>query len=229
MAALINRFMKIKYIVLTILLTILLILLFFTGWDILHRILFPRRGSWIGNLQLYMWTGIGIVAFLVVKHFIKGNLQWFETFTHELVHTIVSILLFRKIHSFKANGNNGLITTSGNKKTLVFVDLAPYCLPFYTHLLLAFRSIATNQFLWCVDMIIGVSIAFHVNCFIKQTASYQPDINKRPLYFSYTYIATALLFNFCVILVSYWSSKNIFTALLYVIMSIIEIFKYVCI
>lgn len=216
---------NIKYIILTLIIGILLIFILFTGWDILRRILFPRRGSWIGNLQLYMWTGIGIVAFLVVKRFIKENLQWFETFTHELVHTIVSILLFRRIHSFKANGDNGLITTSGNEKTLVFVDLAPYCLPLYTYLLLAFRAIATSQFLWFVDIIIGISIAFHANCFIKQTGSYQSDINKRPLYFSYTYIATALLFNFCVIIVSYWSSKNVFTAFWYVILNIIEIFK----
>ena len=216
---------NIKYIILTLIIGILLIFILFIGWDILRRILFPRRGTWIGNLQLYMWTGIGIVAFLVVKRFIKENLQLFETFTHELVHTIVSILLFRRIHSFKANGDNGLITTSGNEKTLVFVDLAPYCLPLYTYLLLAFRAIATSQFLWCVDIIIGISIAFHANCFIKQTGSYQSDINKRPLYFSYTYIATALLFNFCVILVSFWSSKNVFTAFWHVIMNIIEIFK----
>lgn len=216
---------NVKYIILTLTIGILLILILYTGGDILRRILFPKRGSWIGNLQLYMWTGIGIVAFLVVKRFIKENLQWFETFTHELAHTIVSILLFRRIHSFKANGDNGVIMTSGNENTLVFVDLAPYCLPFYTYLLLAFRAIATSQFLWCVDIIIGISIAFHVNCFIKQTGSYQPDINKRPLYFSYTYIATALLFNVCVILVSYWSSKNVFTAFWYAIMNIIEIFK----
>ena len=208
---------KAKYILLTLLLALILILLLLTGWDIISRIFFPKRESWIGNLQLYMWTGIGVVVFLVGKRFLKENLLWFETFTHELAHTIVSILLFRKIHSFKANGDNGLIMTSGNEKTLVFVDLTPYCLPFYTYLLLAFRAIATSQFLWCLDIIIGISFAFHVGCFIKQTGSYQPDINKRPLYFSYTYIATTLLFNLCVVLVSYWSTKNVFTAFWYVI------------
>lgn len=214
---------KVKYILLTLLLALILIILSLTGWEIISRIIFPKQGTCIGNLQLYMWTGIGIVIFLIGKRFLKENLQWFETFTHELAHTIVSILLLRRIHSFEANNDNGLIMTSGNGNTLVFVDLAPYCLPYYTYLLLAFRAIATTQFLWCFDIIIGISIAFHVDCFIKQTGSYQPDINKRPLYFSYTYIATALLFNLCVILVSYWSSKNVFTAFWYVIKNMGEL------
>lgn len=212
-----------KYLIFTLLLVFIMILLLLTGWDIIGRILFPKRGTWIENLQLYMWTGLGFVVFLVGKRFLKENLLWFETFTHELAHTIVSILLFRKIHSFKANGDNGLIMTSGNEKTLVFVDLAPYCLPIYTYLLLAFRAISTNQFLWYLDIIIGITIAFHVGCFIKQTGGYQPDINKRPLYFSYTYIATALLFNLCVVLVSYWSTKNVFTAFWYVIKNMGEL------
>lgn len=208
---------KIAYIGFTLLIAAIFVLLFIEGIDIVRHIIFPKRGSWIGNLQLYMWTGIGISIFLIGKRFLKENLQWFETFTHELAHTIVSILMLRRIHSFEANNDNGLIMTSGNGKTLVFVDLAPYCLPYYTYFLLVFRAIATSQFLWCIDIIIGISIAFHIGCFIKQTGNYQPDINKRPLYFSYTYIATALLFNLCVILVSYWSTKNVFTAFWYVI------------
>lgn len=214
---------RLAYIGFTLLMAAIFVLLFIEGIDIVRHIFFPKRGSWIGNLQLYMWTGIGILFFVVVQRFLKENLQWFETFTHELAHTIVSILLLRRIHSFEANNNNGLIMTSGNGKTLVFVDLAPYCLPIYTFLLLAIRAIVTSQFLWCIDLIIGISLAFHVRCFFKQTGSYQPDINKHPLYFSYTYIATALLLNLCVILVSYWSTKNFFTAFWYVIKNMGEL------
>ena len=110
-----------------------------------------------------------------------------------------------------------MMMSSGSDKTLVFVDLAPYCLPIYTYVLLFIRSITTGQFLWCIDTMIGISLAFHISCFKKQIGSYQSDINKRPLYFSYTYIATALLFNACVFLVSFWNTKNVFTALWYVI------------
>lgn len=207
---------KTKYVLFTILLLLLSLAILSTGWSIMTSIFFPKRGSWLGNLQLYQWTAIGIILFLVVKRFLKENLMWFETFTHELTHTLIAILFFRKIHSFEAKNNSGQIMTSGNDNTLVFVDLAPYCLPIYTFILLAIRSICYSPFLWCIDIIIGISIAFHINTFKKQIGNYQTDINKRPLYFSYTYITTVLLFNLCVVIVSYWSTKNVFTALWFV-------------
>lgn len=207
---------KAKYLLLTLLLAGFLVLLLLTGWDIISRILLPKHGTWHSNLQLYQWVALGTVIFTIGKRFLKENLQWFETFTHELTHTIVSILLFRRIHSFEANNDNGLIMTSGNGKTLVFVDLAPYCLPIYTYGLLACRAITTHQFLWCIDLVIGISIAFHLHCFKKQIGNYQTDIKKRPLFFSYTYIAVSLVFNLCVIFVSFWSTKNVFTAFWFV-------------
>ena len=207
---------KTKYVLFTILLLLLSLAILATGWSIMTSIFFPKRGSWLGNLQLYQWTAIGIILFLVVKRFLKENLMWFETFTHELTHTLIAILFFRKIHSFEAKNNSGQIMTSGNDNTLVFVDLAPYCLPIYTFILLAIRSICYSPFLWCIDIIIGISIAFHINTFKKQIGNYQTDINKRPLYFSYTYITTVILFNLCVVIVSYWSTKNVFTALWFV-------------
>jgi hypothetical protein len=207
---------KIKYILLALLLVIISLAILVTGWSIISNIFFPKHGSWIGNLQLYQWTAIGIIAFYISKRFLKENLRWFETFTHELTHTLIAILFFRRIHSFEAKNDSGLIMSSGNDKTLVFVDLAPYCLPIYTYILLAFRSICYSPFLWCIDIIIGVSIAFHISTFKNQIGNYQTDINKRPLYFSYTYITTALLFNFCVVIVSYWSTKNVFTAFWFV-------------
>jgi len=207
---------KTKYVLFTILLLLLSLAILATGWSIMTSIFFPKRGSWLGNLQLYQWTAIGIILFLVVKRFLKENLMWFETFTHELTHTLIAILFFRKIHSFEAKNNSGQIMTSGNDNTLVFVDLAPYCLPIYTFILLAIRSICYSPFLWCIDIIIGISLAFHINTFKKQIGNYQTDINKRPLYFSYTYITTALLFNLCVVIVSYWSTKNVFSAFWFV-------------
>ncbi len=215
-----------KYIILTVLFTLLSLAILATIWDVIYSIIHPRYGTWIGNLQLYQWTTIGVVLFFIVKRYIKSNLQWFETFTHELTHTLVAILFLRRIHSFEAKNDSGLITTSGNDKTLIFVDLSPYCFPIYTYILLAFRSICSTTFLWCIDIIIGISIAFHANTWKNQIGNYQTDINKRPLYFSYTYIATAILFNICTIIVAYWSSKNVFTALWYVCKEIIGQFIF---
>ena len=208
---------SLQYIIFSIILTILLALILMVGYDIAIY-LFPKGRPFSWNLPVYQWTGVGIIAFLVLARFFNKNLKWFATFSHELTHTIVSVLLFRKIHSFQAGRGTGEITTSGNSNTLVFVDLAPYCLPIFTYLLLAIRMMLAKDMLMYYDVLIGLSVGFHVYCFKTQTGSYQTDINKHPLYFSYIYIATALLFNLCVILVSYWNGKNVFTAFWYVLM-----------
>ena len=205
-----------QYIVFTTLLVILFFLIVMVGYEIIIY-LFPEGRPLTWNLPVYQWTGIGIVAFFVISRFFNKNLNWFSTFSHELTHTIVSIFLFRKIHSFQAGRGTGEISTSGNSNTLVFVDLAPYCLPIFTYFLLGLRMMLVKNMLMYYDVLIGLSIGFHIYCFKTQTGNYQSDINKHPLYFSYLYIATALLFNLCVILVSYWNDKNVFTAFWYVL------------
>ena len=207
---------SVQYIIFTVLLAVLLLLIVIVGYDILLY-LFPKGRSLTWNLPVYQWTGIGIVSFFVLARFFNSNLNWFCTFSHELSHTIVSILLLRKIHSFQAGRGTGEISTSGNSNTLVFVDLAPYCLPIFTYILLAIRMMLAKEMLMYYDVLIGMSIGFHVYCFKTQTGSYQTDINKHPLYFSYLYIAAVLLFNMCVILVSYWNGKNVFSAFWYVL------------
>ena len=200
----------------TAILVVLIILIGTVGWDIIQY-LFPPTKPWTWNLPVYQWTGVGIVAFMVLSRLFNKNLKWFATFSHELTHTIVSLLMFREIHSFQAGRGTGEIYTSGNRNTLVFVDLAPYCLPIFTYLLLAIRMMMAKDMLMYYDVLIGMSIGFHVYCFRTQTGSYQTDINKHPLYFSYLYIATAQLFNICVIVVSFWNGKNVFTAFWYVL------------
>lgn len=204
------------YYLLTAVLLGILILINLVGWDIINY-LFPKGIPWTWNLPVYQWTGVGILAFMLLSRIFNRNLKWFATFSHELTHTIVSLLMFREIHSFQAGRGTGEIYTSGNRNTLVFVDLAPYCLPIFTYLLLAIRMMMAKDMLMYFDVLVGLSIGFHAYCFRTQTGSYQTDINKHPLYFSYTYIATALLFNVCVIIVSFWNGKNVFTAFWYVL------------
>ena len=218
--------MKIKYYIYSIVLLCLLVTTGMVAYDVIDVVLHPKHGGWTWNLEMYKWTGVGFVAFFVLSFFLNRNLRWMATFSHELTHTIVSILLFRKIHSFNAGTGTGEIYTSGNSHTMIFVDLAPYCLPIFTYFLLAIRMMLMPDMLMYFDILIGISIGFHTFCFWTQTGSYQTDINNHPLFYSYLYIWTARLFNLTVILLSYWHSKNVFTAIWYVITNIWQKFQY---
>ena len=196
--------------VLTIIVLILTIPYFIKICGILF---FPKNVTVLQQLSLYQWVTIGFLAFSVLRCFMNKNIIWLETFSHELTHIVVALLFFRKVHSFHAEEGSGVVYTSGNNGMIVPMALAPYCLPIFTYLMLSIRCILDFHGMWIYDMLIGATLSFHTFCFIHQTGSYQTDINQYPLLFSYAYIYTARVVNFCIIIVSFFPNYNVFTSL----------------
>lgn len=196
-----------------VLLSILLLLAMPYAVKIIKIILFPNRVGLFRQLSIYLWVGVGIAAFAIVYAFIRKNMTWLETFSHELSHIVVALLFFRKVHSFHVEEESGIVYTSGlGQNGLIPMALAPYCLPIFTYLLLALRPLVAFQGLWIIDIVIGLSMAFHIRCFMHQTGKYQTDINQYPLYFSYAYIYVARLVNGCIIAVAFFPHYNVFTS-----------------
>jgi hypothetical protein len=130
--------------------------------------------------------------------FRKGD--WFQTFTHELTHTVVAILFFRKIHGFHADEKGGVMYHSGGRFGDIFISLAPYCFPIFTYIFLFLRIFsAENHILW-FDVFVGFTLAFHISCFTKQTGNHQTDIQRNGYFKSYLFIAVFGLFNASIIL-----------------------------
>ena len=207
----------------TIWTAILIVLLLLTFPHLLHMlgvIFVPRSISVMRQLTVFQWAAAGIALYTAIYQILKhsrstlfNNLLWFETFTHELTHTIVAIMLLREVHSFHTEKSSGFITSSGRVDWLrPIVSLAPYCLPIYTYPLLALRSLMDFHGLWIFDIIIGMTIAFHAVNFWKDTNSRQTDINQFPLKFSYLYIPTALCINLVIIWVAFFPHYNVFTS-----------------
>lgn len=204
---------KTTYIVSMVLLTILLLLTIPYAVKVVGIILFPERIDILRQLSIYQWVGVGIAVFAVIHAVVKKNMVWLETFSHELTHIIVALLFFRRIHSFHAEEGSGVVYTSGEHKyALPPMALAPYCLPIFTYMLLSVRCLMDFHGMWIYDVLIGMTICFHFFCFKNQMGSYQPDINQYPLPFSYLYIATALLINFCIIWVAFFPQYNVYTS-----------------
>ena len=66
------------------------------GWDWRHT------GNYVGLIVGFA----AYVVFLMILTIVKGkhNLNWFMKFTHELTHTLVALVFFRKIHEFVVRG-----------------------------------------------------------------------------------------------------------------------------
>ena len=223
---------KSTYIVSLVLLSILLLLTIPYALKILGIIFFPKHITTLRQLAIYQWVGVGIAAFAVIHAIIKKNMMFFETFSHELTHIVVAFLFFRRIHSFHAEESSGVVYTSGEHQYgIAPMALAPYCLPIFTYLLLSIRCLMDFRGMWIYDVLIGMTICFHFFCFKDQTGNHQPDINQYPLAFSYLYIITALLINFCIILVAFFPQYNVYTSLWRYITTIwynlVDVFRWV--
>lgn len=200
-----NRPSRLYYVVASIILATILVLTLPYLFYILGRILFPGDASVLDQLTVYRWIGVGICVYIVLCFVVKHNFLWIETFSHELTHAFFALILQGRIHSFNANEGYGTMSHSGVCKWgLVPISLAPYCFPLFTYALLSVRHLMDFHGKWIFDVVIGVTIAFHVSCFWKQTGRHQDDIYQNPLMFSYFYIFVAWVVNLCVILVSFF-------------------------
>lgn len=197
------------YIAWTIAMVVLAILMLPYAWDIID-ILFCKTGVSIARqLSIYKWAAIGAGAYVLGYPALKKNITFIETFSHESTHTFFAFLFGRRILSFNAGRRQGEIIHSGTGAySLLPIALAPYCFPLATWLLLPWRCFIVEDMRWCFDIFVGITLAFHITCFVKQTCTYQTDINRYALPFSFAYIVLAHIANFCIIAVAFFPNMN---------------------
>lgn len=225
-----------------VVLALLLALLLHESWVVaVEHVLLPdwkhfewSRLSWPNvfkrfNLGLYWWFTVGIVVYIifrlsVVPRFdgIRYALELKETDSHESLHSFVAMLLGRRVTEKVVKQRTGHIMSSGPEWSHTFTSLAPYTLPLVTYMGLAVRALIAWQSTWLFDIILGITMGFYLVRFANETRTYQTDINRFPTkWFPFLYIAVWTVFNFNVITVSFWSSKNLFTAIWWVLQHLV--------
>lgn len=204
---------KLQIIIRTLVLVLVLLLTLPYARKIFGILFLPKQVGVLQQLSIYKWVGVGIIAYIVIHRIIKKNIEWLETLSHELTHSVVAMLFLRRVHSLYAEEGSGVIYTSGKSSFgHVPMSLAPYTIPLFTFLLLSIRCLMDFHGMWIYDILIGITIGFHFFCFKSQTHSNQTDINQFPLFFSYLYIFTVLLINILIILVAFFPQYNLYTS-----------------
>ena len=146
--------------------------------------------------RVYRWFFLGIIAYLalmgITHTFFAQNLKFFRTFTHELTHTIFTILSLKRVRAFQATSHQGgEIHVVGGGNMLIL--LSPYCIPIFTIFLLLLMPLLQNRFAPYLEFGIGLTYLFHLHNNWLQTSNRQTDITKYPLFTSYSFI---ILFHF---------------------------------
>ena len=159
----------------------------------------------IPNYMKYQYVGMGMAGYFVITLIgvFRKNLEWMRTFSHELTHTVVGMMFLRKIHSFEAGEGSGVMSHSGGFRFgTIPISLAPYCLPIFTYLLLFLRVLGDQSSLYIFDIMIGVTLAFHIGCFRSQIGLHQTDITGVGIFRSALFIVTMWIVNLSVLLLS---------------------------
>lgn len=140
------------------------------GWDWRHT------GNYVGLIAGFA----AYILFLIILTILKSrhNLNWFMKFTHELTHTLVALVFFRKIHEFVVRGRECFVHYDPPKVGYLPITLSPYCIPIYTLMIFPFRFAGDSHYMIIFDALIAFTYAFHVHAFIKQTRLTQNDIEN---------------------------------------------------
>lgn len=140
------------------------------GWDWRHT------GNYVGLIAGFA----AYILFLIILTILRSrhNLNWFMKFTHELTHTLVALVFFRKIHEFVVRGRECFVHYDPPKVGYIPITLSPYCIPIYTLMIFPFRFAGDSHYMIIFDALIAFTYAFHVHAFIKQTRFTQNDIEN---------------------------------------------------
>lgn len=125
---------------------------------------------------LLNWMTYGFILYLVLYvFFLRAKVGFFETFEHELAHTVVALLFFRNIQHFIASKHHGgQMAHLGAGNSLI--ALALYFFPVFTIPFLIIKPFATAAVHQTVDFFLGLTLAFHFASLFKEFGPWQSDI-----------------------------------------------------
>ena len=133
-----------------------------------------KQGNMIGLVCGF--AAYAIFLFFLISPKIRHNLNWFMHFTHELTHTFVALLFFRRIEEFLVSRRDCHVKYQKSRIGYVPITLSPYCIPIYTFMLFPFRYFGAPQYMFVFDVMIAFTYAFYMHSFIKYTRYTQSDI-----------------------------------------------------
>lgn len=155
------------------------------------------------RIKEHYFLAIGLAVFFVsfIIPRIRHNVHWLMNFTHEFTHLFFAFLFFRKIHRFNVDRDDSHVSFSGGWLGYHAITLSPYCVPIFTLALLPWRFTSDQDvYLHVIDILIGITYAFHLCCWIRQTRLYQTDITGPGVVKSLLCITTFHILNFCLVL-----------------------------
>ncbi len=158
------------------------------------RALLLGWNSFLSEWKIFLPVEIGLAIYLLLRiilFFLRRNLEFWETFCHELNHTVFALLSFRRVESFFAHAENGgRVTFSGTPNPAI--ALAPYSFPLFAFCAALLSCLLIPEAKLVVQVSVGFFLAFHLGSVFRDARPRQTDLQIYGYLFSYSAI---LFFN----------------------------------
>lgn len=146
--------------------------------------------------KVFSFAGWGVLGFFILRIvllFLNRNLDFFDTFCHELNHTLFALLSFYKIESFFAHAEKGGNVTFRGEANPV-IALAPYSFPLFAFFTALLSLILIPQARTVAQVLVGFFLAFHVGSVLRNARPRQTDLRLYGYLFSYSAVIFFNLF-----------------------------------
>ncbi|MCK9183125.1 MAG: M50 family metallopeptidase [Fibrobacteraceae bacterium] len=144
----------------------------------------------LSSVSPFRFEGMGMLIYVVISLILKvfhRNLEFAETFCHELNHTVFCVLSFHKVDSFLADSEKGgKVSFSGNPNP--FIVLAPYAFPLFALVALFFKLFAMPKAFPIIEGVVGFFLLFHLHSIFCEAHLRQTDLKVYGYLFSYSAI-----------------------------------------
>lgn len=136
------------------------------------------------------FCGYLLLAFFMNK---KNPNNFISTFEHELTHALFALLFLNKIESFTATAKTGgQLRWRGQENWLI--TIAPYFFPTFTAILLLFLALGKST--WWYLILLGISVAYHVESTYHETHRKQTDLKQVGFIFATLFLIPANLITY---------------------------------
>lgn len=153
---------------------------------------------WISKGADFFWPlllGVTIYLLIWFVWIRKSSISFLSTLEHEITHCIFAWLTFNRVTGLRATLRaGGHMTFEGSGNWLL--TISPYFFPTVTVILLLLDPFLYFLDKFIIQIIIGVSIAYHGTSTWSETNHTQSDLKEAGFFFSFLFLPTANLVSF---------------------------------
>ena len=117
---------------------------------------------------LYGAVGYFVLWWFILRRRWMREGSFWETFEHELTHTVFSLLTFNPLREFMATGKRGGYMSHGGSENWL-IPISPYFFPTLSVPVMLIMLVLEGDEIDIANIVLGVTVAYHITSTYRET------------------------------------------------------------